>query len=190
MFVIEVNTVSNYNQWVLDTGFVSHICTNMQGVINNRRLNKGELNLRVGNGARAVALTIGSYVLSLPSGLRLILEDCFYVLAITKNIVSISSLIIRGFHLTFNNKCCTIMLNDVLYANGTLNNGIYMLDMSGPILPIHENKRQRQDNLKSSYLWHCRLGHISEKRLTKIHRNGNLGSFDYESYVTHVSLVY
>ena len=29
MFVIEVNTVSNYSQWVLDTGCDSHICTNV-----------------------------------------------------------------------------------------------------------------------------------------------------------------
>ena len=45
MFVIEVNIVSNSNQWVLDTSCGSYICTNVQGLRNNRHLNKGELDL-------------------------------------------------------------------------------------------------------------------------------------------------
>ena len=90
---MEVKIVSNDNQWVLDTGCGSHICTNMQGLRNSRRLRKGELDLRVRNGARVVALDVESYVLSLPSGLSLILDDCFYVPTITKNIVFVSSLI-------------------------------------------------------------------------------------------------
>ena len=88
------------------------------------------------------------------------LEDCYYVPTLTMNIVSVSALIRKGFHLTLSDNCCSIMLNNVIYANGTLNNGIYILDMSNSILTIHDNKRQRQDNFKLSYLWHCRLGHI------------------------------
>ena len=45
MFLIEVNTVSNNNQWVLDTGCGSHKFTNVQGLRNSRQLNKGESNL-------------------------------------------------------------------------------------------------------------------------------------------------
>ena len=70
----------------------------------------------------------------------------------------------------------------MFYAGGTLRNGIYVLDMSNPILNINDNKRQKRDNLKSSYLWHCCLGHISERSMTKLHKCGSLGSFDYESF--------
>ena len=45
MFVIEVNIVSHNNQWVLDTGCGSHICTNVRGLRNSRGLNKGESDL-------------------------------------------------------------------------------------------------------------------------------------------------
>ena len=31
-------------------------------------------------------------------------------------------------------------------------------------------------------LWHCRLGHINEKRINKLYKNGYLRSFDYESF--------
>ena len=95
----------------------------MQGLKNNTQLNKGELDLRVGNGARVlVALAIGTFILTLPSGIILSLEDCYYALALTKNIVSISSLNKKGFHLTFSNNSYSIMLNDVFYSYGTLCN--------------------------------------------------------------------
>ena len=42
----------------------------------------------------------------------------------------------------------------------------------------------KSENLNSSYLWHCRLGHVSDKRVSKLHKQGDLGSFDYESYDT------
>ena len=81
-------------------------------------------------------------------------EHCFF-----------SSLNKKGSYLTFSNNSCSIMLNDALYDYGTLWNGIYILDMSNPILIVHDNKRLKQDNVKLSHLWHCRLGHINERRV-------------------------
>ena len=45
-----------------------HICTNVQGLKRSRDLEKGEVDLRVGNGANVAALAVGTYVLTLPSG--------------------------------------------------------------------------------------------------------------------------
>ena len=36
--------------------------------------------------------------------------------------------------------------------------------------------------MNPTYLWHCRLGHINENRIKKLHSSGILESFDYESY--------
>ena len=181
IYVIEVSTVSYGNLWVLDTGCGSHICTDMQGLRDNRKLIKGESDLRVGNGARVAAVAIGTNVLNLPSCFCLYLDNCFCVPALMKNIIYVSCLNKKGFHLNFCDNSCYIMLNDVFYAGGTLSNEIYILDMSNPILNINNNKRQKGNNLKSSYLWHCRLGHISERRMTELHKCGSLRSFDYES---------
>ena len=116
----------------MDTGCGSHR--------DSRQLSKGESNFQVGNGARVVALAIGTYILTLPNGLILSLENFYYVLALAKNIASISSLNKKGFHLTFSNNRCSIMLNDVFYSFGTLCNGIYTLDMPNPILIVHDKK--------------------------------------------------
>ena len=125
--------------------------------------------------------------MNLPSGLCLNLDNCFCVPALTKNIIFVSYLNKKEFHLNFSNNGCYIMLNDVFYAGGTLSNGIYILDMSNSILNFNDNKRQKRDNLKSSFLWHCHLGHISERHMTKLHKCGSLGSFDYELFNTSES---
>ncbi|KAL0439194.1 UNVERIFIED_CONTAM: Retrovirus-related Pol polyprotein from transposon TNT 1-94 [Sesamum latifolium] len=90
IYVIEIN-ITSFSSWVLDTGCVSHICSNVQGLRRTRELEKGEVDLRVGNGARVVALAVGTYVLSLPSGLTLELNNC-YIPSVNKNLISVSTL--------------------------------------------------------------------------------------------------
>ena len=113
IYVIEVDTVSYGNLWVLDTGCGSHICTGMQGLRDSRKLTKGQSDIQVGNGSRVVVVAIGTYVLNLPSGFSLYLDTWFCVPALTKNIIFISSLNKKGFHLKFCDNSCCIMLNDV-----------------------------------------------------------------------------
>ena len=60
--------------------------------------------LRVGNGARVAALAVGIYTLSLPNGLILDLKDCYFVSALTKNMISISCLDLDGFMIITKNK--------------------------------------------------------------------------------------
>ena len=122
--------------------------------------------------------------MNLPSGFCLYLDNCFCVLALKKNIIYVSCLNKKGFHLNFCNNSCYIMLNDIFYAGGTLSNGIYILDMSNQIVHGNDSKRQKGDNLKSSHLWHCHLGHINERHMTELHKCGSLWSFDYESFDT------
>ena len=88
-YVIEVNTTSQSNQWVLDTSYGSHICIDIQGLRNSRKLTKRESDLWAGNGAKVTVVAMGTYVLYLPSGLCLNLDDCFYVPALIKNIIPV-----------------------------------------------------------------------------------------------------
>jgi len=182
IFVIEIN-LSTSASWVLDTGCGSHICTNVQGLKRSRDLAKGEVDLRVGNGAKVAALAVGTYVLTLPSGLIIQLENCYYVPAISRNIISVSCLDKFGFSFIIKNNCCSIYLNDIFYATAQMNNGLYVLDLEMPIYNIN-TKRMKPNELNPTYLWHCRLGHINEKRISKLHKDGLLDSFDYESYET------
>ena len=55
----------------------------MYGLKRSRDLEKGEVDLRVSNGAKVVALAVGTCVLTLPSGLIIQLEKCYNVPAIS-----------------------------------------------------------------------------------------------------------
>ena len=55
IYVIEVN-LSISSSWALDTGCASHICTNVQALRNSWALEKGKVDLRVGNRARVAAV--------------------------------------------------------------------------------------------------------------------------------------
>ena len=47
---------------------------------------------------------------------------------------------------------------------------------------MDNSKRLKSKDSNHTYLWHCRLGHVNEKRIQKLHKDGLLDSFDFESY--------
>ena len=63
-------------------------------------------------------------------------------------------------------------------------NGLYILNLGDPTIYKISTKRHRSNDLNPAYLWHCCLGHINEKRVEKLHRDGLLDSFDFESFDT------
>ncbi|KAL1189337.1 Retrovirus-related Pol polyprotein from transposon TNT 1-94 [Cardamine amara subsp. amara] len=165
IYVIEVNVTSYVStSWVLDTGCGAHICTNMQALNNKRKVEKGQVELRVGNGARVAALAVGTYHLSLPSGLVLDLHNCYYVPAISRNIISVFCLDLDGFDFSIKNKCCSFNQNGMFYGSTPLENGLYVLNQSMPVYNIN-TKRFKSNDENPTFLWHCRLGHINEKRI-------------------------
>ena len=169
IYVIEIN-LSTFVSWVLDTGCGSHICVNVQGLKNSRSLVKGEVDLRVGNGARVAALAVGTYYLSLPSGLVLELDNCYYVPTMSRNIISISYLDMVGFSFIIKNNTCSIYYGDIFYGDAHLSNCLYILNHDNPNAKSIYNintKRFRSNDLNTTYLWHCCLGHTNEKRISK-----------------------
>jgi hypothetical protein len=58
-----------------------HTCKLLQGLSLTRIFTKGELDVRVSNGAKVVAITVGTFHLLLPSGLVLKLNNCYCITA-------------------------------------------------------------------------------------------------------------
>ncbi|GKC05195.1 zinc finger, CCHC-type containing protein [Tanacetum coccineum] len=156
IFTIELYTFPN-NTWVYDTGCGTHVCITTQGLRRSRKLKLRALSLYVGNGHHAAVEAIGTYHLCLPSGLVLVLHNCHYAPSITRGIISVSRL-----------------------------NGIFEIDLSNSNINdcsmyAVSNKRAKI-NLDSTLLWHCRLGHISKKRIEKLQHDGLLNSTDNQSF--------
>ncbi|GJR74595.1 retrotransposon protein, putative, ty1-copia subclass [Tanacetum coccineum] len=162
IFIIELFSFSN-KSWVFDTGCGTHICNTKQGLRIEKKLKEGSLYLYVGNGVRAQVEAIGSYDLVLPNGLVICLDNCHYAATITR-----------------------VSMNNVLYFNVIPHNGIYEIDMHDLLPTVNSiynvsNKRFKH-NLDSTYLWHCRLAHMSKKCFEKLQPDGLLKSTDEESF--------
>ncbi|VFQ76393.1 unnamed protein product [Cuscuta campestris] len=115
---------------------------NDEGLKQSRRLARGEIELRVGNGAPVAALAIGTYSLVLPSGLMLELNDCLYVPAISRNIISVSCLDKSGFIISIKDKSLSVYRKNVLYANANMTNGLYVLDLDMPVYNISAKRNK------------------------------------------------
>ena len=185
VYVTDIFLANSYiNSWVFDTGSVAHICNTMQGMIRSRSVKKGEVDFRVGNNARVAALNVGTMQLHLPSGFIMELNNCYFVPSLSRNILSPSCLMKDGYSFASKDNGCVISKNDIVVAFVSIVNGLFILNLDdAPVCNVNA-KRPRLNELSPTYMWHCRLGHISENRMKRLHDDGLLTSFDFESYET------
>ena len=81
-------------------------------------------------------MALGVVNLRLPSGDRLSLKECHYVLIIVNNIISVSCLDKMGYTLISKDKCCYIYLGSKLVTMSPLVNGLYLIDVSSSNLQM------------------------------------------------------
>ncbi|GJX69286.1 retrotransposon protein, putative, ty1-copia subclass, partial [Tanacetum coccineum] len=190
IFTIELFAFPN-KSWVYDTGCGTHVCITKQGFREARKLKQGALYLYVGNGVRAQVEAIGSYDLVLPNGLVICLDNCHYAPSITRGVVSVHRLVENGFVQCFTDFGISVSKNNVHYFNAIPSNGIYEIDMHDLVPNVNSiynvSTKRAKHNLDSTYLWHCRLAHISKKRIEKLQQEGLLKSTDDESFDQCVS---
>ncbi|GKA77561.1 retrotransposon protein, putative, ty1-copia subclass [Tanacetum coccineum] len=153
IFVIELNTFLN-KSWIYDTG--------------------------------CAVEAIGNFDLSLPNGLVIILNNCHYAPSITRGVISVSRLYEEVLFNSFRKITIQVSRNNMVYFSAIPRDGIFEIDLSNSYanessIYTLSNKRAKLD-LDSALLWHCRLGHISKKRIEKLQHDGLLNSTDLRAF--------
>src|ERR1041385_5049741 len=168
--------------WILDTGSVAHISNSIQGLRNRRRLLKDEVTMRVGNGCQIEVLAVVTKHLSFPSGLVLVLNSCYYVPALSVNIVSGSCLKRDRYSFKSDTIGCSIYKDEMFYVHAPELHGLFVLDLDGDVCHVNNIEAKRlkndEDHMK---MWNCRLGRIGIKRMEKLHKAVLLESLDFGS---------
>nr|GFA00668.1 zinc finger, CCHC-type [Tanacetum cinerariifolium] len=123
---------------------------------------------------------IGSYHLSFPSGLVIVLNNCHYAPSIARGIISICRLYDDGYVNQFMDNSIQVSRNNIIYFSVVPWDGIFEINLSDSYTNVSSiyalsNKRAKS-NLDSALLWHCRLGHISKKRIKKLQHDGIFNS--------------
>nr|GEW93973.1 zinc finger, CCHC-type [Tanacetum cinerariifolium] len=114
------------------------------GLRASRKLKPGALSLYVGNGQREAVEAIDAFI---------------YVS-------------LDGFVNCFVDNTIQVYRNNMVYFSDIPRDGIFEIDLSNSLtnessIHVVSNKRAKPD-LESALLWHCRLGHISKKRIEKL----------------------
>nr|GEU67255.1 retrotransposon protein, putative, Ty1-copia subclass [Tanacetum cinerariifolium] len=102
-------------------------------------------------------------------GLEIVLNNCHYAPSITRGVIFVSRLYEDGFVNRFIDNAIQVSRNNVVYFYAIPRDGIFEIDLSNSLtnessVYAVSNKRAKLD-LDSALLWHCRLGHISKKRI-------------------------
>ncbi|GJX89571.1 putative reverse transcriptase domain-containing protein [Tanacetum coccineum] len=150
----------------------------IQGLRGSRKLKPSALSLYVGNGQRAAIEAIVSFHLCLPSRLVIVFNNCHYAPSITRGIILVSRFYDDGLVNCFVDNALSVSRNNVVYFSPIPRDGIIEIDLSDSYtndssMYAVSNKRTKL-NLDSALLWHCRLGHISNKRIKKLQHDGFL----------------
>ena len=189
--VIHVNVIDvllaskNSKSWVFDTGLVAHICNSMQGLQRMCKLAKNEVVMRIRNGAGVTAQAVLIMPLRLPSGFILELNNCYFVLTLCRNIISGSCLIRDGCSYKSENNGCSIYCKDMFYGFAPIVGGLFILNLEcGNDVFNVEAKCLKKADTTTTFMWHCHLGHIGKKCMQRLHKDGVLPSFDFESFDT------
>nr|GEV29349.1 retrotransposon protein, putative, Ty1-copia subclass [Tanacetum cinerariifolium] len=99
-----------------------------------------------------------------------------------------------GFVNRFLNNTIQVSRNNMVYFSAIPRDGIFEIDLSNShtnesSIYVVSNKRAKLD-LDSALLWHCRLRHISKKRIEKLQHDGLLDSSDLRAFEKCVSCMY
>ena len=71
------------------------------------------------------------------------------------------------------------------YGSGYIDNNLLILALNKNIFYIERNMKRKRENMNVTYLWHCRLGHISESRIDKLYKEEFFDLYDYKSLGTY-----
>nr|GEX20041.1 hypothetical protein [Tanacetum cinerariifolium] len=115
-------------------------------------------------------------------------------LYVGNGIILVSCLYDDGYVNHFMDNSIQVSRNNMVYFIAGPRDGIFEIDSSDSYTNVSSiyalsNKRAKS-NLDSALLWHCRLGHISKKRIEKLQHDGLLNSTDltaFEKYVPCMS---
>ena len=122
--------VDSTDTWIVDSGATNHICNSLQEFQVTRKLSEGEHTLRVSTGAVVSARAIGVVYLYFRNNKHLVLNNCYYVPDITRNLISVALLFKQNYYVYFSPSTVDITLNKALICKGHLNNDLYILKPS------------------------------------------------------------
>ena len=155
-----------------------HISTTLQGFLTRRLPTESE------------RYVVSDLKIALESE-ELILKSCFFIPSFQRNLIYVPCLVKDNYSVVFNASGMSLLHGTVIVGSAILD-GFFRLNTYSSnehlSLNVNSSKRNRVST-NSGILWHKRLGHISQKRVERLVREGLLGSLDFTDLSTCVDCI-
>lgn len=145
------------------------MCPNQSWFLQYKKIEGGRVIL--GNNHHCAVVGIGSVVIKTEDGVVRILEEVTHVPDLKRNLMSLGMLDSTGHCFKAESGVLKIIKGSLVVMKGSLKNGLYVLKgqvEAGEAEVVSESKKAK------ATLWHRRLGHVSERGLCKLSKQGLL----------------
>nr|KYP40490.1 Retrovirus-related Pol polyprotein from transposon TNT 1-94 [Cajanus cajan] len=168
--VLTISTTGFADTWVMDTGASYHMTFNRK-LFNSFKEWNGSVKL--GDDEELGVKGSGAVQIKMYDGMVRTF-DAWYAPGLRKNLISIGILDKQGYNFSGNDGQITVSKGVLVVMKGKLQHEIYVMlgnSFQGTV-SISHSLEQQVDNTK---LCHCRLGHMSERGLAVLSKQGLLG---------------
>ena len=176
----DLESLSDDCSWFMDSGASDHMSMKIEWFSDYESFNL-PLEIKVGNGSLIKAYGKGIIKLrSFVDGkiINCHLENVLYVPKITMNLISLGSVLDKGFELFSNQEVCTLKKNNKVFCIGKRFRGLYKMMVE---LRADESNSFNVCRAESYDLWHARLGHQGKNYINNVLKNHNI-NFSAKDY--------
>ncbi|WVZ25126.1 hypothetical protein V8G54_003670 [Vigna mungo] len=166
--VLVASSEDPQRSWVMDSGCSYHMCPVKEFFENLDQKEHG--NVLLGNNKACRVQGVGSVRLKMFDNREMVLQAVRYVPELKRNLISISSFDLGGYTTKVEDGVMKVCSGDSVVAKGRRRNDLYILE--GSTVIGHVSVASGTEN--TARLWHLRMGHISEKGLEELEKQGLL----------------
>ncbi|CAM8990208.1 unnamed protein product [Rhodiola kirilowii] len=164
-----VTTANESDSWILDSGCNMHATPNRNVFSNLKLINDGEV--RLGDQTVLHIRGIGNVPLRMHDGVVRVIQNVRWVPGLRRNLLSESAFDDLGCHITNFNGVREIMRNGRTVLKGLKKGGLYHVQATPEINAVTSAK-----DMDETKTWHTRLGHIGNKGLFHLYKQGIIDS--------------